>query len=152
VRTTAGQRTEGFLSAIGDEGINIHPSYVRESDYSIEGGYEHLRGLLELDPRPTAVFIANNFMTVGALRAIYEAGLEVPDEISVLGFDDMYWYTITRPSLSAVSQPAYDMGRVAAERILTRLDGEEQPPPERLELKTELIVRESTAPPLRAKE
>ncbi len=146
-RTTATKRRDGFVAALTEQNVDITPELVIEGDYSIESGYRGVNKLLQREDIPTAIFVANNFMTVGALRAVNDKGLRVPEDISILGFDDMYWYTITRPSLTAIKQPALDIGRVAAERILLKLNRKRQPAPQRIELKTELIVRESTASP-----
>ena len=106
-----------------------------------------MKELLQMPKIPTAVYIANNLMTVGALGAIKEAGLRIPEDISVLGFDDMYWYSITQPSLTAIDQPAFEIGRTAAKRVVMRLKNKKQPSPEIIEMKARLIVRDSTAPP-----
>src|SRR5262245_39030885 len=91
----------------------------------------------------------NNVMTVGALVAVAEADLSLPQDISIIGFDDMDWYRIARPHVTAVAQPAYDMGRIAAERLLAQLRRKHPPKLQRLLLDTKLIIRESTAPPRR---
>src|SRR3990170_340683 len=142
-RSTGSQRTDGFMAAFTDQSIVIEPQLVFEGDFSIESGYLGMQALLALRPLPTAVFIANNFMAVGAMKAIHEAGLAIPDQLSIISFDDMYWFPITSPSLTAISQPAFEMGQRAAERLLLRLNRTRQPRPERIELKTTLIVRES---------
>ena len=148
-RFSSSERSNGFLSALEDCHIQLNPLYFKESDYSVEGGYNRTKELIQLDKPPTAIFISNNFMTVGALRAFHEAGVQIPDDISIIGFDDMYWYTITNPPLTAIDQPAYDLGKVAAERVLLRLRGNQEIPPERIELATQLKIRGSTTSPSR---
>src|SRR4029077_3413550 len=87
----------------------------------------------------------------GAIAAVVEQGLNIPFDISVVGFDDMEWYSIFNPHITAVSQPAYDIGRVAAERLLDRLGSKELYSPRRFVLDTRLIVRRSTAEPHEAR-
>ena len=146
-RSTSSNRKRGFLSALEDRSIAIDQAFLKEGDYGIESGYEKTKELIELDSPPTALFIANNFMTAGAMKAIYEEGLKIPDDISILGFDDMYWYTTTQPPVSAIAQPAYDIGRVAAERVLRSFKSQGKAAPRKIELKTKLLIRKSTAAP-----
>ena len=82
-----------------------------------------MNGLLELGRRPDAVFVANHLMTVGALQAIDEAGLAVPHDIAIVGFDDTPWAPLMRPSLTTIAQPTYDVGAEAARLLLGRIDG-----------------------------
>jgi len=86
-------------------------------------------------------------MAVGALLVIAEAKLAIPRDISIVGFADMEWYPLSSPPITAVDQPAYEMGRIAAERLLARLTRKSPPKPRRLLLDTRLIIRASTAPP-----
>lgn len=146
-RLIAAQRTDGFLSALKDNSIQFPPEFLQQGAFTIESGYACMQQLLKLRPRPTAVFAANNFMTIGALNAIHESGLQIPKQISILGFDDMYWYSVMRPSLTAISQPAFEIGVKAAERILSCLKSKRQSVPKTITLLTKLIVRESTGPP-----
>ena len=146
-RTTSANRTKGFLTAIEEADLDIPDIFIQEGDYSIHSGYERMHTLFSTDLSPTSVFIANNLMTVGALQASSEIGLNIPKDVSILGFDDMDWYTITKPTLSAIKQPAQNMGKVAAERVIKYIKNKTKPKPKSFELKTELIVRDSIAPP-----
>ena len=92
--------------------------------------------------RPTAIFTANNFMTHGALLAARELRLRIPRDLALVGFDDLDWTTLVDPPLTVVSQPVGDLGRVAGERLLARIGGEDGPP-QRVRLATRLIVRGS---------
>ena len=102
--------------------------------------------LLALPRRPSAIFVTNNVMTVGALVAIAEAGLEVPRDISIVGIDDMEWFPIAKPAITAVYEPAAQMGRRAAERLLLRLRRQRQPRTEHIRVETEFRVRQSVGP------
>ena len=94
-------------------------SLVRRADFKEEGGYAATRALLARRPRPDALFVANNLMTLGALRAITEAGLRVPDDVRLVGFDDAPWTTLVSPALTVVAQPTHEIGRQAAQLLTT---------------------------------
>jgi DNA-binding LacI/PurR family transcriptional regulator len=98
--------------------------------------------LLDLPDAPHAVFVANNLMTLGALRMIHERRVRIPDEIAVVSFDDMPWAISLHPPLTAVAQPAHEMGASAAELLLSRIQKPGRPA-RRITLQTELIVRAS---------
>ena len=98
--------------------------------------------LLELSDPPTAVFTANNLLTLGALKSIHEAGLSIPNDISIIGFDDMYWSMSLNPPLTAVRQSGYDIGKKAAELLLQNILNPDRPKKNYV-LTTELIVRKS---------
>jgi len=103
--------------------------------------------LTATDDPPTAIFAANNFIAFGAVRALRELGLKVPDDISVVAFDDLPVEWIDEPFLTVAAQPAYDIGRRAAELIIDRLEGERTAAGESVVLPFEVIVRRSTAAP-----
>ena len=145
-RISSDFRTKGFQKAM-EEKLGASDPIIKRGDHTQTSGYACMKELLQMPKIPTAVYIANNLMTVGALGAIKEAGLRIPEDISVLGFDDMYWYSITQPSLTAIDQPAFEIGRTAAKRVVMRLKNKKQPSPEIIEMKARLIVRDSTAPP-----
>jgi LacI family transcriptional regulator len=141
-------RLEGYRDALEARGITFDPAFVVPGDSTHEGGDRAMRALLRLEKRrPTAVFVTNNLMTVGALLVIAEARLAIPRDISIVGFADMEWYPLSNPPITAVAQPSYEMGRIAAERLLLRLSRKHPPKPRRLCLNAELIIRASTAPP-----
>ncbi|MDK2982426.1 MAG: LacI family transcriptional regulator [Chloroflexota bacterium] len=146
-RISADLRTKGYLSAMQASFGQPDEELLQRGDHTVAGGYKCMTELLKLSEVPTAVFVSNNLMTVGALGAIKDAGLSIPSDISILGFDDMYWYSINQPSLTAVDQPAFEIGQTAAKRVVMRLHNKKQPSPETIELTAKLIVRDSTAPP-----
>jgi LacI family transcriptional regulator len=140
-------RLQGFVTTLEEHGLTIPPEYVASGTDTFEGGREATAGLLDLSRRPSAILATNNLMTIGAMVAVTDAGLTVPADISVVGIDDMEWYPIARPAISAVHESASEMGRYAAERLLLRLRRKRQPSPARIRLETEFRVRESTGPP-----
>jgi DNA-binding LacI/PurR family transcriptional regulator len=125
--STALERREGYELALGRAGLTARPELMPHGDFREPGGYRGMRTLLALRRRPTAVFVANNLMTLGALRALHEAGLAIPDDISLAGFDDMPWATSLNPPLTAVAQPAHEMGAAATELLLARISDPDRP-------------------------
>ena len=100
--------------------------------------------MLEASERPTALFTANNFMTLGAMRALHDLGMRVPRDVSLVGFDDLEWTTLVDPPLTVVSQPDTELGEAAARLVLARLQGVDGRP-RRIRLETKLIIRASCA-------
>jgi DNA-binding LacI/PurR family transcriptional regulator len=135
-------REQGYLSALQKHGLPVIPAYLRSGDNRQNGGHAAVCELLALADPPTALLIANNLMTLGGLQAIHECGLEIPQQISLVGFDDMDWAASLRPPLTVVAQPAYEMGETAATILLERIQNPAQTPQERL-LETRLIIRDS---------
>jgi LacI family transcriptional regulator len=144
--STAALRLRGYRSALEDADIQIEPGLICMGNFRQEGGYRAMQELLALPDRPTAVISSNNLMTLGALQAIHEACVRIPDEIAIVGFDDMPWAASLQPPLTVVAQPTYEIGTAAANLVLDRIDDPERPS-RRIILETKLIVRGSTAPP-----
>lgn len=140
-------RLDGYHDALARRGLTVQPGYVSIGSDTFEGGRQATAGLLALPQPPTAIFATNNLMTVGALVAIAEAGLDVPADISIVGIDDMEWYPIAKPAITAVNEPAAEIGRRAAERLLLRLRRQRQPGTEHIRVATEFRVRDSAGPP-----
>jgi LacI family transcriptional regulator len=145
--STATDRVAGYRRALVEAGLGSRVELVYHGEYSQASGYQMAWQALAVTPRPTALFAANNFITSGALRAVREAGLRVPKDISIVSFDDLPTAPFMGPALTVAAQPAYEMGRKAAELLLTRLAGEGPAEPQEIVLPTEIIVRESSAPP-----
>jgi LacI family transcriptional regulator len=140
--STAREREQGYRDAMRAAGLPVRPELVYRGDFREGGGYDGIRTLMSLPRRPTAVFVANNLMTLGAFRAVHEAGLRIPGEVAIVGFDDMPWATSLNPPLTAVSQPAEDIGSSAAELLLDRIARPDRPI-RHLILETRLVVRAS---------
>jgi len=141
------ERYRGLGDALADLGLGMDDSVVRFGDFRTESGRRGAAELLRMPDPPTAIVAANNKMTLGALLAVREAGVRIPDEVSVVGFDDMEWAPLADPPLTTLAQPAYEMGVEAIELLLGRIEDGPAEEPERILLKPRLIVRESTAPP-----
>ncbi|GIK37293.1 MAG: LacI family transcriptional regulator [Chloroflexota bacterium] len=138
-------RWVGYRQTLIDHGLPCDDTWTIETENSEAGGAAATRQLLELDPRPTAIFCYNDRTAVGALAALRQAGVNVPAAMSVVGVDNTPVAEWVTPPLTTVRQPARQMGRLAMERILhiLRGDGEMKD----IVLPGELIIRESTAPP-----
>jgi DNA-binding LacI/PurR family transcriptional regulator len=116
--------------------------------FTQDAGYAMSQKLLIKQLRPTALIAANNFLAIGALKAIRDIRLEVPDEVALVAFDDLPSAMVVDPFLTAAVQPAYEMGRRAAELLLGRLEGSETGPAREILLPVELVVRHSSGPRL----
>jgi len=114
------EREQGYLAALRKHNLPVLQRYIQYGNNRLEGGYSAVRELLSLDQPPTALLIANNLMTLGGLQAIHETGLDIPGQISLVGFDDMDWASSLRPPLTVVAQPAFEMGETSASVLLER--------------------------------
>lgn len=147
--SSAAERLQGVRSTMVTAGLHLPRDRCFAGDFGIESGRQGAHALLASSDRPTGLFVANNLMTVGAMRGIAELGLRIPDDVSLVGFDDMEWYPLASPPITAVAQPAHEIGRRAARRLLERIRGTRRSRPRTELLPTQLIVRGSTAPPRR---
>src|SRR5258708_5390520 len=144
--TNAKERLGGFKRAVREAKLHLSPEYVQETSFDKSGGHSKALLLLRLIPRPTAIFAGNDMMALGALLAIREAGLRCPADVSLMGFDDLELAETTHPSLSSVSQSAYQLGPTAARLLLYPLECDERPA-KHLVLQTSLRLRHSVAAP-----
>ncbi|MGH3727983.1 MAG: LacI family DNA-binding transcriptional regulator [Micromonosporaceae bacterium] len=144
--STAERRLRGYRQALTEAGRGYDESLVRHSDFRERGGYRAMESLLDSAERPDAVFVTNNLMAVGALECLVARGVEVPDKMGIIGFDDLPWADLVRPALTTVGQPTYELGRTAAQLLAERI-GEPEREPSRVVLKTELHVRATSQRP-----
>ncbi len=142
-------RHEGFLRALADEGFSLPRDYVRVGDFHEVDGYLATQSVLSLPVRPTALFVANNLMAVGALNALRESRLRLRDDISFVSFDDLPFARLIEPTLTAVVRPTVEQGALAASLLTERLRGEAPATARRCVLETSLSVRGSCGPPPR---
>ncbi|MGB9183283.1 MAG: LacI family DNA-binding transcriptional regulator [Solirubrobacteraceae bacterium] len=122
-KTTGSARYAGYRAALSTAGRALDESLVRIANFRETGGRLAMQELLAVKPAPDAVFVANNLMTIGALHAIADAGLSIPDQIAVVGFDEMSWATLLRPALTTVAQPTYDLGVETGRLLRSRIEG-----------------------------
>ena len=144
--STSADRVAGYRRAFAEAGLAHDPDLVFYGSFTQESGYRATQQALALTPKPTAIFAANNFIAVGALRVIREMGLRVPEDISVVTIDDPLASLVIEPFLTVVAQPAYQMGREATSLLLDRLSGRDDNPPREIILPVECIVRRSSGP------
>jgi LacI family transcriptional regulator len=140
--TTNTERLAGYRRALKEYGLQEDETLILICRYTSQSAYQNIAQLLERSDRPTALFTANNFMTLGALQAIYDNGLQVSKDIALVGFDDLDRGGINLPKLTAVAQPVNEIGQLAAQRLITRMQGKTDSAQE-YRLKTRFIIRES---------
>jgi len=138
-------RLEGYLAALQKCGLAAAPGLIVDGDFTLESGEAAMETLLTLEERPTAVFAANDQMALGAIRTLRRAGLRVPEDMSVIGFDDERIAALYDPPLSTVRIPTYEIGYWAMKQMARLLAGEKVEPD--IVLETELAIRRSTAAP-----
>jgi DNA-binding LacI/PurR family transcriptional regulator len=142
--TAAAARLQGYREALEAAGIEYDPRLVAEASFDAASGRRQMSTLLEAGD-VTAVFVASDVVAFGAIAAIREAGLRVPDDVSVVGFDDIPLAAFFDPPLTTIRLPAYELGRAAGAALIDRIHGREVNA--RTVLPTELVIRSSTAPP-----
>jgi LacI family transcriptional regulator len=144
---TAVDRSAGFAKAFTEAGL---PSpIVRHGDFSLQAGYEMCKDVMAVDPRPTAIFAANNFLAIGTQHALEELGLRIPEDVALVGLDDLPTEMVTFPFLTVAAQPAEEMGRRAVQLLLERIR-HPNGTPEEIVLPTELTIRRSSGDRLTA--
>lgn len=137
---SGGERLEAFLGEAHRRGVPVGEGKIRVGDFRRESGARAMRDLLALEDPPTAVFAANNLMALGALQVLDEAGVRMPEDISFASFDDVSWFGLLRPPVTAIAQPIAELGAAAARALLGLLEGEEAGS---VILEAELVVRGS---------
>ncbi|MET0611424.1 MAG: substrate-binding domain-containing protein, partial [Pseudomonas caspiana] len=128
-------------------GIHVEPHWIIESDYTSPGGYQAAVGLLSGTP-PTAIFAGNDMIGIGVLRAAAERGIQVPRDLSVVGFDDIEMSRYVYPALTTVGQSIVELGESAAQMLLRRISGAFEGATEQRVVTPSIVLRESTAPPI----
>jgi len=141
--TSAQQRRSGYLNALQETGIDQDDSLIREGDYTPASGFEAMNELLNISPRSTAVFVASDVVALGAIHAIKRARVRIPEDIAVVGFDDIPLAEYYDPPLTTIRLPAYGLGWAAGERLV-RLVNNEDLDLEGVLLESELIARQSS--------
>jgi LacI family xylobiose transport system transcriptional regulator len=140
-------RLDGYRTALDMAGVPVDRELIGRGDFLIEGGLAEAHRMLRLPDRPTAIFATNDGQAIGVYHAARQLGLRIPDDLSVIGFDDLPSVRWAIPPLTTIRQPLAKMAAAATSMLLTLARGE-QLPQSRVELATELVVRESTGPPL----
>ena len=143
VVTSTYQRLQGYHDALTAAGIPVDTALVRQGNSRIEGGMVETAALLDLPVPPTALFVTNNLMTIGAMRTVLDRGLRCPEDIALIGFDDFEWASVFRPRLTTVRQPVYAIGETATRLLVDRIERKRSGAATELLLQPTLVVRES---------
>ena len=138
------RRKEGFLAALKERGTRMQSSLMKAGDFHVDSGYEAMKKFLQNRHLPTAIFASNDLMAFGLIVRAREGNVRVPDDLSIVGFDDIYFSSFSNPPLTTVRVPKFEMGVHAVKLLLSRLS-ENQPIPDRENLRDTLVIRESTA-------
>jgi LacI family transcriptional regulator len=142
---SAVDRLQGYKAALSDCDIPAREELIAEGDYQQQTGYETTKNLLRsVDPPPTAIFASNDLSAFGAMDAAREWGLRIPDDISIIGFDDIPQASLVYPQLTTVRQPLEQMGQVAVKMLLEQIEDRSRPP-QRVTLTTQFVIRDSCA-------
>ncbi|HEX4066754.1 MAG TPA: LacI family DNA-binding transcriptional regulator [Acidobacteriaceae bacterium] len=144
--SNAADRLLGFRRALAEAGVALGPESIQEARFNSESGYTAAMRLLQMVPRPTAIFASNDLLACGTLSAAEQLGLRCPDDLSIAGFDNLEFVEHTAPALTTVHQSGYQMGATACRVLLERI-ADPGKAPVRTVLPTELKIRNSTAAP-----
>lgn len=144
--TPSAERVTGYRDALQEHAIPYDSHLIRRGDFGAASGFETMQYFLARreSRRPTAIFACNDMMALGALGALYQAGLRVPDDVAIVGFDDIVLASYTSPPLTTIQQPKYEMGQLAARILIEHIQSRQPHKPERHLLPTQLVVRAST--------
>jgi LacI family transcriptional regulator len=144
--STAVDRVMGYRQAFQEVGIKSPEQWIYYGQFDQASGYTNTHAAFQLQPPPTALLAANNFLAAGALRALREAGLQVPENVALVTFDDLT--LVVEPFLTVANQPAYEMGQRATKLLLARLSGSAPEAYQEIILPTEIIIRKSSGAPV----
>lgn len=144
--TPSADRLVGYRKALEEEGYDFDEALIVKGDFQYQSGHQMARRLLELKDTPTAIFACNDLMAMGAICAATEMDLRIPEDLSVVGFDDVSLASFTNPTLTTIAQPKYEMGVMAVEMLIKRIRAIDMPIQEVI-LDTKLVLRKSTAAP-----
>lgn len=139
---SAQRRFAGYKEELAAQGLEFDSALIQPGDWEFEGGHTAVKNLLKLDTLPTAIFAANDLMALGAIYALQDAGLNVPKDVAVVGYDNRDFTKVFRPKITTVSMPVYEMGRTAAELLLKQI-AEGRQDLDEIQIKGQLFVRET---------
>lgn len=140
------ERIRGYRQALEDHTLEFDESIILVSDFTVEDGKRLSAQLLDEKKPPTAIFACNDLLAIGTIQAAREKGVKIPDELSVVGFDNTILSTATDPPLTTVSQPIQEMGRQVVDLLIQEIEGQKKVK-QRVVLSPELVIRDSTKPP-----
>lgn len=142
IRHQAQMRYEGYKRALAEAGIAINPDWIVESDFECEGGYQAFEKLYQRGKLPSALFVSNDMMAMGVIQAASQRGFRVPDDLSLIGYDDVHIAKFMTPALTTIHQPKYRLGKAAVDTLLYRLENPDTTA-QVVQLEPTLVVRNS---------
>ncbi|QXC56116.1 substrate-binding domain-containing protein [Vibrio mimicus] len=142
IRHQAQMRYEGYKRALAEAGLGIHSDWIVESDFECEGGYQAFEKLYQRGKLPSALFVSNDMMAMGVIQAANQRGLRVPDDLSLIGYDDVHIAKFMTPALTTIHQPKYRLGKAAVDTLLYRLENPDTTA-QVVQLEPTLVVRSS---------
>lgn len=137
------ERRQGFFDVLSQTDAKLSTQTVKTGDYSTESGKKAMLEILSLKERPDLVFCSNDDMAIGALKACYEQGIKVPDEISLIGFDNIHYSQYTNPSLTTIERPINKMSRLGLSYLVQLMNGESFDQQKQIQLETQVVIRET---------
>ncbi|EGQ9611411.1 substrate-binding domain-containing protein [Vibrio cholerae] len=142
IRHQAQMRYEGYKRALAEAGIAMNPDWIVESDFECEGGYQAFEKLYQRGKLPSALFVSNDMMAMGVIQAASQRGLRIPDDLSLIGYDDVHIAKFMTPALTTIHQPKYRLGKAAVDTLLYRLENPDTTA-QVVQLEPTLVVRNS---------
>lgn len=142
IKHQAQMRYEGYKRAMNEASLDFNPNWIIESDFECEGGYQAFKKMVERGELPTSIFVSNDMMAMGVINAANELGIKIPDELSIIGYDDIHIAKYMSPSLTTIHQPKYRLGQAAVETLVRSLN-DKSADSEVVQLEPTLVERKS---------
>ncbi|ELB2181597.1 TPA: substrate-binding domain-containing protein [Vibrio parahaemolyticus] len=142
IKHQAQMRYEGYKRAMNEAALGFNANWIIESDFECEGGYQAFKKMAERGTLPSSIFVSNDMMAMGVINAANELGIKVPDDLSIIGYDDIHIAKFMSPSLTTIHQPKYRLGQAAVETLVRRLDDKSNEA-QVVQLEPTLVVRNS---------
>ncbi|HBC3951560.1 TPA: substrate-binding domain-containing protein [Vibrio parahaemolyticus] len=142
IKHQAQMRYEGYKRAMNEADLEFNANWIIESDFECEGGYQAFKKMAERGKLPSSIFVSNDMMAMGVINAANELGIKVPDDLSIIGYDDIHIAKFMSPSLTTIHQPKYRLGQAAVETLVRRLDDKSNEA-QVVQLEPTLVVRNS---------
>ncbi|EHH1101749.1 substrate-binding domain-containing protein [Vibrio parahaemolyticus] len=142
IKHQAQMRYEGYKRAMNEAGLEFNANWIIESDFECEGGYQAFKKMAERGTLPSSIFVSNDMMAMGVINAANELGIKVPDDLSIIGYDDIHIAKFMSPSLTTIHQPKYRLGQAAVETLVRRLDDKSNEV-QVVQLEPTLVIRNS---------
>ncbi|KIE22639.1 transcriptional regulator [Vibrio sinaloensis] len=146
IKHQAQMRYEGYKRALNEAELDFNPNWIVESDFECEGGYEAFNQMFAKGKLPSAIFVSNDMMAMGVINAAHEKGIRIPEDLSIIGYDDIQISKFMTPALTTIHQPKYRLGKAAVEALLQRLNNSYLDP-QVVQLEPSLVERKSVSAP-----